>query len=87
LARAGVPLSTVVFLGWQPWAIARVAAFCALGTVLAEPLLSRVYRYRYEGLRAARPVILAASAGIVADWVLKALLAPHWGLWLRAALR
>jgi hypothetical protein len=86
LARAGVPTATVVGLGWQPWAIARVAAFCALGTVLAEPVLSRIWRYPYEGLRAARPVILVAAGGILADWLLKALLAPQWGLWLRAAL-
>jgi len=86
LARAGVPLGTVVLFGWQPWAIARVASFCALGTVLSEPLLSRVCGYRYEGLRAARRVIAIAAAGILADWLLKALLAPQWGLTLRAAL-
>jgi hypothetical protein len=86
LARAGAPAATVVFFGWQPWAICRVAAFCALGTVLAEPLLSRVLGYRYEGLRASRAVILAAAGGILADWVLKALLAPYWRDALKAAL-
>jgi hypothetical protein len=86
LARAGAPTWAVVFLGWQPWAICRVAAFCALGAVLAEPLLSRLLRYRYEGLRGSRPVILAAAAGILADWILKAVLAPLWGPWLRAVL-
>ena len=86
LARAGAPAWAVVLLGWQPWAICRVAAFCALGAVLSEPLLSRLVRYRYEGPRVARAIILAAAGGIVADWVLKAALAPYWRVWLRAAL-
>jgi hypothetical protein len=41
LARAGAPLWAVVLLGWQPWAMARVAAFSTLGVVLAPPLLRR----------------------------------------------
>ncbi len=86
LARAGAPGWAVVLLGWQPWALCRVAAFSILGAVLAEPLLSRVARYPYAGLRAARPFLVAAAAGILADWVLKAALAPIWGLWLRALL-
>lgn len=86
LARADVPDLVVVFLGWQPWAICRVAAFCALGAVLAEPLLSRLAPYPYEGLRASRAVIAAAGVGILGDWILKAVLAPQWGEWLRAAL-
>src|SRR5262249_3064514 len=45
LARAGAPAWAVVFLGWQPWALCRVAAFCLLGVVLAEPLLSRLAPY------------------------------------------
>ena len=86
LARAGVPTWAVVLLGWQPWAICRVAAFCTLGVVLSEPLLSRVLRYPYDGLRAARPYVIAAACGILADWALKALLAPAWGAWLRPLL-
>ena len=86
LARAGAPLSTVVFFGWQPWALCRVAAFCALGVVLSEPLLSRLLGYRYEGLRGSRTVILAAAGGILADWILKAVLAPYWREALKATL-
>lgn len=86
LARAGVPVVTVTLLGWQPWALVRVAAFCTLGAVLSEPLLARVRPYSYPGLRAARPYLLAAAAGLLADWLLKAALAPSWGLWLRASL-
>lgn len=86
LSRAGVPTREVLLLGWQPWALCRVAAFCVLGVVLAEPLLARLRPYRYEGLRAARPYLLTAALGILADWALKALLAPSWGLWLRPLL-
>jgi hypothetical protein len=82
LSRAGLPAGTVLLFGWQPWAICRVAAFVVLGVVLAEPLLSRLRRYPYPGIRAARAYLIAAAAGIAADWILKALLAPHW----RAAL-
>jgi hypothetical protein len=86
LLRAGVPAGTVLLFGWQPWAVCRVAAFCTLGVVLAEPLLARLRPYPYAGLGAARPYLLAAAAGILGDWLLKALLAPTWGLTLRAAL-
>ena len=87
LYRAGAPAGAVLLLGWQPWAICRVAAFVVFGVVLAEPLLSRLRPYRYEGIRAARPFVVAAAAGIAADWILKALLAPHWRGWLAAVLR
>jgi len=86
LARAGAPAWAVVLLGWQPWAICRVAAFCVIGVALSEPLLSRLAGYPYAGLRAARKLLLWAAAGILADWILKATLAPWWGLWLRAVL-
>lgn len=86
LYRAGAPAGAVLLLGWQPWAICRVAAFVVLGVVLAEPLLSRLRPYPYEGLRAARPFLIAAAAGIAADWLLKALLAPLWRGWLAAVV-
>lgn len=86
LARGGAPVWAVVLLGWQPWALCRVAAFCVLGAVLAEPLLARLAPYPYPGLRAARRWIVWAALGILADWALKATLAPSWGLWLRAVL-
>jgi hypothetical protein len=86
LCRAGVPAGAVLLLGWQPWAICRVAAFVVLGVVLAEPLLSRLRPCSYAGLRSARPFLIAAAAGIAADWILKALLAPHWRAALAAVL-
>jgi hypothetical protein len=88
LARAGVPGWAVTLLGWQPWAIARIAAFCTLGVLLAEPLLfwmlpAAASRMKKVG-RA--PYVVAAMSAILLDWLLKFLLAPTWGLWLRKLL-
>jgi len=85
LARAGAPLWAVVLLGWQPWAIARVAAFSVLGVVLAQPLLRRL-RAMGEPASSSTPLMIAAGAALLMDVVLKALLAPTWGLWLRRVL-
>jgi hypothetical protein len=83
LARAGAPAWTVLAFGWQPWAICRVAAFAVLGVVLAEPLLARVQRR--AALPWPRDWLAWAAAGLVADVVLKAALAPAWrGALLRA---
>ncbi len=84
LARAGVPAGAVVLLGWQPWALCRVAAFCVLGVVLAEPLLGRFRPLARSGSR--RRYVLAAVACLLADGVLKAVLAPTWGALLRGFL-
>jgi hypothetical protein len=88
LAREGVPAWGVLLLGWSPWAVARVAAFATLGVLLAEPLFFRVFpaargRLKVIGRGA---YVVAALSGILADWFLKALLAPIWGHWLRALL-
>jgi hypothetical protein len=85
LARAGVPLWAVVLLGWQPWAIARVAAFSVLGVVLAQPLLRRLTG-GVAPLRVSRPLLIAAAVLLLADVALKAVLAPTWGLALRRVL-
>ena len=86
LARAGAPAWAVAGFGWQPWALCRVAAFATLGAVLAEPLLFRVRRRPYAGLRAARPYLVAAAILLLADVVIKAALAPRWGMTLRGVL-
>jgi hypothetical protein len=85
LARSGVPALEVVLFGWQPWALCRVAAFCTLGAVLAEPLLRRL-RILGVPLGSARPWLLGAAAGILTDWALKWACAPTWGLVLRRVL-
>jgi hypothetical protein len=88
LALAGVPAWAVTLLGWQPWAICRVAAFSTLGVLLAEPLLFRILPSARERLK--RPgraaYVMAVMSGILADWFLKTLFAPLWGHWLRRLL-
>ena len=84
LARAGIPAGAVVLLGWQPWALCRVASFCVLGVVLAEPVLGRVRPPAPKG--SPRRYLLAAIAGLLADGALKALLAPTWGALLRGTV-
>jgi hypothetical protein len=83
LGRAGAPVWALAAVGWHPWSVCRVAAFCVLGVALAEPLLSRLLRYPYPGLRASRRLFALAAAGLLADVVLKATLAPAWGRLLR----
>ena len=70
------PLLTMV-LAWHPWAVIRVVSFVTLGVLLSAPLLSKLFAFRVDW-RAARPLAIAAVAGLVADVVLKALLAPAW---------
>jgi hypothetical protein len=84
--RAGAPWWATVFFGWQPWAICRVAAFCILGVVLSEPVLSRVFRYPPQPWRRVRPLVLIALGLILTDWTLKATLAPTWGRILNSAI-
>lgn len=85
LVRAGVPATTILLFGWQPWALCRVAAFCTLGALLAEPLLKRLRPGKYPS-GSARVYLQAAAAGILADWILKASLAPTWGRLLKGFL-
>ncbi len=63
--------------GWHPWAVIRVISFVVLGVVLSAPLLSRLFRFRVDW-PAARRLAAWASCGLVADVVLKTLLAPAW---------
>ncbi|HEX9186905.1 MAG TPA: hypothetical protein VGB87_07530 [Vicinamibacteria bacterium] len=88
LAKAGVAPWAVTLLGWQPWAISRVAAFATLGVLLAEPLVTIVFPSARDRLKAntRAAYVVAAMSGLLADWFLKFLLAPTWGRWLRALL-
>jgi len=89
LYRAGVPTWGVTLLGWQPWTVSRVAAFCTLGVILAEPLLFRLVPTAKARLKVIgrRSYLVAAITGLLVDWGLKAALAPWWGGWLRSLLR
>jgi len=79
---AGAPVAGAL-AAWVPWAVLRVVAFVALGSILARPLLVG----RREAFGAAdRRWIVAALLGVAADIALKTLLAPSYGLWLRGWL-
>ena len=75
-ASSRSPLMTMI-LAWHPWAVIRVISFVVIGVVLSAPLLSRLGRFRVDRATA-RTLLLAAGAGLVADVVLKTLLAPSW---------
>lgn len=77
LAAASARPAITMLLGWHPWAVIRIISFVTLGVVLSGPLLARVFRFRYD-LRAARPLAAAAGIGLLADVILKWLLAPAW---------
>ena len=62
---------------WHPWAVIRVISFVVIGVVLSAPLLSRVGKFRVDH-GTARTLLIWAGAGLIADIVLKALLAPAW---------
>jgi hypothetical protein len=83
MARSASPLLTLP-AAWPPWALARVAAFAALQTVFAEPLLRRG-----QGPLASRlsvRLLLAAVAGLAADLVMKTCFAERWPEIIRATI-
>lgn len=66
-----------MLIAWHPWSVIRVISFVVIGVVLSAPLLSRVGRFSVDR-RTARRLLLWACAGLIADVVLKTLLAPAW---------
>jgi hypothetical protein len=70
------PVLTMM-LGWHPWAVIRVISFVVIGVVLSTPLLSRLGKFRVDR-GVGRVLLLAACGGLLADIVLKTLLAPAW---------
>jgi hypothetical protein len=67
----------IMCLAWHPWAVIRVISFVVLGVVLSVPLLSRVLTFRIDW-PASRRLAMWSCAGLVADVILKTLLAPAW---------
>jgi hypothetical protein len=85
LASASRHPRWAMVLGWHPWAVIRIISFVVIGVVLSVPLLSRIMAIRID-TRLAKLFLYAAAAGLVADVLLKALLASAWQrLLLRAA--
>jgi hypothetical protein len=77
LAAASRRPVLTLLLGWHPWAVIRVVSFVAIGVVLSAPLLGRLLRFKIDRA-ASRRLLLWSAAGLAADVVLKALLAPAW---------
>ncbi|MGE5244605.1 MAG: hypothetical protein ACM3SQ_10305 [Betaproteobacteria bacterium] len=77
LAAASRHPSATMILAWVPWAVIRIVSFVAIGVVLAAPLVGRVLRVPVDWATGRR-MLAWAGAGLVADIVLKALLAPAW---------
>ncbi len=83
--RAGQsPLLALAF-GWPPWAFLRVIAFVLLGTALSRPVLSVALRRPIPPV-GGRTWYLWAAGLLLADAVLKGLLAPSWAALLRPCL-
>lgn len=80
-ASSGHPLLGSL-AAWVPWSVVRVVAFVALGCVLARPALAREWPPRL-GPRERR-WLLWVAAGIAIDLLVKSLLAPRYGIFLRA---
>ena len=70
------PVLTMM-LAWHPWSVIRVISFVVIGVVLSTPLLSRLGKFRVDW-PLGRTLLLWAGAGLIADVVLKTLLAPGW---------
>ena len=70
------PALTMI-LGWHPWAVIRVISFVVIGVVLSAPVLSRLGKFGVDRT-ASRILLIGAGAGLIADIVLKTLLAPAW---------
>lgn len=70
-----------MLMGWHPWSILRIAAFVVLGVILAEPLICRISKRPYES-SGVRKYVWFALALLLGDFVMKAALAPWWGITL-----
>jgi uncharacterized membrane protein len=77
LAASSRRPALTMILAWHPWAVIRVISFVVIGVVLAAPLLSVLMKFRIDRA-AARTLLIVSVAGLVADIVLKTLLAPAW---------
>lgn len=80
---SGRPLLGAV-AAWVPWSVLRVMAFVLLGVLFARPLLARrIWPFRGREYR----LLGLALLGLSADILVKALLAPTYGRFLRELVR
>ncbi len=85
LVAAGGAPGRALFLGWPPYALLRVAGFVVLGVALSRPGLALAAR-RPIAFEARRRFYATALVLLVADALLKALVAPVWAALLRPCL-
>jgi hypothetical protein len=81
-AQSASPVSSVI-LGWHPWAVLRIVAFVIIGVVLSGVLLSRVMSFPFS-LGTERRWLAIGARLLVADLILKWMLAPVWSRALKA---
>ena len=77
LAASSRRPALTMILGWHPWSVIRVISFVVIGVVLSAPLLSRIGRFQVDWALGRR-LLIWAGVGLIADVVLKTLLAPAW---------
>lgn len=78
-------LGIILLFGWPIWSVIRILSYVTLGVVLAEPILARLFPYRWEW-RDLSPYLIAAGSGLILDALLKAGLASTWRTWLLSAI-
>lgn len=77
---------TASLLGWPIWSVLRVIGFVTGAIAAAHLLYGRVLRRAPWNARTAWRMLAVSALFVAGDMVVKALLAPHWRLWLRSAL-
>ena len=70
-------------MGWHPWSIFRVVSFVILGVILGEPMITIFSDNRNYDFSESRRLLWIALIGLALDILLKAVLAPWWGVALR----
>ncbi|HEU4402505.1 MAG TPA: hypothetical protein VFT43_10415 [Candidatus Polarisedimenticolia bacterium] len=78
LAAAGGGCARAFLLGWPPYALLRVTGYVLLGVALARPLLFAAARRPRAPFVRWRAWYAFAGALLLADLLLKSLLAPAW---------
>jgi hypothetical protein len=73
-------------VGWPPWSCLRVLGFTCGAIAMAGVLLGRVLRRAPWQPRTVRRLFVASAALVVADVLVKAVLAPHWRVLLGRAV-
>ena len=85
LAAVSARPALTACLAWAPWSLVRIVSYVLLGVVLGGPVLSRLGRFPFR-LRAHARVLALAAGGVLADVVLKWLMAPAWSRLLRVVV-